>query len=328
MNWPWRRETRSSGFSDLVIAGLVARAGESAASDLLGSIETAAGLWERAFTSGRSTMLPPCLLGLMGRSLLLTGSAVLWRSRGSGLLPVSQWTVRGRSAAQSRWNYELTLAGPDATITKKATAAQVVHVRICSDPARPWEGNSPILRSRATRDALQEIEKSLKDEHAGPLGRLLPVPDPEDASLKDALLKLQGKALLVEQSELGLAGEGQAARVRWTPKRIGPEPNEATLTARDSLERSLLMAAGIPPAMVSPSSTANASREALRQFLWLTVSPVVGLVSAELERLGLDPKIDLSQLNASDLAGRARALKGLIESGLPKADARRLTGLL
>ena len=88
------------------------------------------------------------------------------------------------------------------------------------------------------------------------------------------------------------------------------------------------MAAGIPPGMVSPSATANASREALRQFLWLTISPVVGLVSAELARLGLDPKIDLSQLNASDLAGRARALKGLIESGLPKADARRLTGLL
>ena len=328
MNWPWKRETRSSGFTDLIVAGLVAQAGESTASDLIASVETAAGLWERSFSAGRSTVLSPYLLGLIGRQLLLTGSAVLWRSRGSGLIPASQWTVRGRSPAQSRWTYDLQLAGPDSTITKRASAAQVLHVRICTDPARPWEGNSPILRSRATRDALQQIDRSLKEEHAGPLGRLLPVPDPEDENLKDALLKLRGKALLVEQSELGLAGEGQQARVRWMPKRIGPEPSDSTVTGRDSLERSLLMAAGIPPGMVSPSATANASREALRQFLWLTISPVVRLVSAELERLGLDPKIDLSQLNASDLAGRARALKGLIESGLPKADARRLTGLL
>ena len=219
------------------------------------------------------------------------------------------------------------LAGPDSTITKNASSSQVLHVRICTDAARPWEGNSPILRSQATRDALQEVEKSLKQEHAGPLGRLLPVPDPEDANLKAALSKLGGKALLVEQSELGLSGEGQAARVRWMPKRIGPEPNEATLTARDGLERSLMAACGIPPAMVSPSATANASREALRQFLWLTISPVVGLASAELARLGLDPKIDLSQLNASDLAGRTRSFKQLVESGMDAGDATRLTGL-
>ena len=327
MNWPWKRETRSSGFTDLIVAGLVARSGESAASDLLASVESAAGLWERAFTAGRSTVLPPHLLGLVGRSLLLTGEAVLWRSRGSGLIPASRSTVRGHSAAQSRWTYELQLAGPDSTITKRVSSSQVLHVRICVDPARPWEGNSPILRSQATRDALQEIEKSLKDEHAGPLGRLLPVPDPSDENLKDALLKLQGKALLVEQSELGLAGEGQQARVRWMPKRIGPEPNEATLTARDGLERSLLQAAGIPPGLVSPSATANASREALRQFLWLTINPIVALISEELERLGLDPKIDLSQLNASDLAGRARAFKQLTEAGLDAEDARRLAGL-
>ena len=159
MIWPWKRETRSSGFTDLIVAGLVARAGESAASDLLASVESAAGLWERAFTAGRSSVLPPHLLGMVGRSLLLTGSAVLWKSRGSGLIPASQWTVRGRSPAQSRWTYELQLAGPDSTITKRASSSQVLHVRICVDPARPWEGNSPILRSQATRDALQEIDR-------------------------------------------------------------------------------------------------------------------------------------------------------------------------
>ncbi len=174
-------------------------------------------------------------------------------------------------------------------ITKNAAASQVLHVRIGATPERPWEGSSPLARSQATRDALKEIEKSLRLEHSGPHGALLPTPAPEDATLKDALLKLAGKLLLVEQSELGLSGEGQAARTMWVPKRLGPMPNESTLTTREQLSRSLLTACGLPPAMVSPS-TANSAREGLRQFLWLTVNPIVALISEELERLGLDPK--------------------------------------
>ncbi len=326
MKWPWAREKRSTSYTDLIVAGLVAKTGDSSTSDLLASVEMAAGLWERSLAAGKSSELTSSQLGLIGRQLLLTGESCWWKSRASGLWPVSQWDIKGTSPAQSRWTYRLTLDGPGGTITKNASSSQVLHVRIGVNPSRLWEGSSPLARSQATRDALKQVERSLKQEHAGPTGSVLPAPDPEDSNLKDALLKLQGKVLLVEQSELGLAGEGHAGRTTWTPKRLGPDPSEGTLTAREQLQRSLLTAAGLPPSMVAPS-TANSAREGLRQFLWLTINPVVSLISEELERVGLDPAIDMSDLNASDLAGRARALGQMTKAGVPLPDARRLTGL-
>ncbi len=263
---------------------------------------------------------------MIGRSLLLTGESVWWKSMGSGLMPVSQWDLSGKSAAQSRWTYKLTLSVPDGTILKDAHSKRVLHVRIGSTPDRPWEGTSPLARSAATRDALRAIEASLRKSHQGPIGDILPVPDPTDENLNSALLGLNGKTLLVEHSELGLPGEGQSGRTTWNPRRIGPAPSEGTVAAREPLRRDLLEAAGLPPSMVAPS-TANSAREGLRQFLWTTVSPVVGLISAELERVGLDPEIDMSGLNASDLAGRARALGQMVKAGVPLDEARRLTGM-
>ena len=322
---PWSREQRTS-YSELVVAGLTALSGADANADLLAGVETAAGMWERALSAGRSSILSPHQLAMIGRSLLLTGESVWWKSRASGLMPVAQYELSGRSGAQSRWTYKVTIEGPDGGIVKNASAGYVLHVRIGSTPSRPWEGVSPLTRAGATRDALKAIETSLKKEHEGPTGHLLPVPNPDDETLKSGLVGLSGKTLLVEQSELGLPGEGATSRTTWTPKRIGPEPSEATIAAREPIRRDLLEAAGLPPSLVAPS-TANSAREGLRQFLWMTINPVVRLVSAELKRIGLDDEIDMAGLNAGDLTGRARALAQLVKSGVPLPEARRLTGM-
>lgn len=50
-------------------------------------------------------------------------------------------------------------------------------------------------------------------------------------------------------------------------------------------------------------------------FLWATISPAAAVVRAELRRLGLNDGIDFSNLNASDLAGRARASGQLMDGG-------------
>jgi len=60
--------------------------------------------------------------------------------------------------------------------------------------------------------------------------------------------------------------------------------------------------------------------------LWATIAPASRIVVAELQRLGVDSDIDFTNLNASDLAGRARAYGQLVTGGVSDADARRLTG--
>ena len=126
-------------------------------------------------------------------------------------------------------------------------------------------------------------------------------------------------------SELDLAGEGQSGRTQWKPNRIGPAPSAGTIAAREGVERSLFSAAGVPVELVQSVSGSDA-REGWRRFLWSTIAPAAGLVSDELKRLGLDSEIRFDSLNASDLAGRARAYGILVSNGMPDDEARRIAG--
>lgn len=62
--------------------------------------------------------------------------------------------------------------------------------------------------------------------------------------------------------------------------------------------------------------------------MWATIAHAIVLVSAELRRLGLDADIDLSGLNARDLAGRARAYGQLRKAGMTDSEARRIQRVL
>ena len=78
MRWPWQRETRSTtSYTDLVLAGLTAEVEGTASDGLLAGIETAASLWERSFAAGKSTVLTPAQLGMIGRALLTGGEKCL-----------------------------------------------------------------------------------------------------------------------------------------------------------------------------------------------------------------------------------------------------------
>ena len=61
-----------------------------------------------------------------------------------------------------------------------------------------------------------------------------------------------------------------------------------------------------------------------------TFEPVARVVASELGAKLDVPGLafDFSALFASDLQGRSRAMKALVQSGLPLADAVSLTGLL
>ncbi|MCY4057581.1 MAG: hypothetical protein OXG44_06240 [Gammaproteobacteria bacterium] len=321
-------EVRESEANNEVVQAAVAAASTgTAASDKLGTIEACVGLWERAFASAEAAALEPWLLALCGRQLLLRGEFVAWRSGRSGLLPAASYDVEGESAAPSRWRYVMNLPAPSGAIVRRASADRVMHVRIGATREQPWRGCSPLVNAGATSAALKQIERSLTEEHGGPVGHVFGVPNPEDSqSVADEIGVLKGRSILAEATELDLPGEGRGGRTSWEPHRVGPEPVAATLTAREQTERSLMAAAGVPAELVS-SSSAGEGREAWRRFLWATIAPVAQLVAAELRRLGLESEIAFDRLNASDLAGRARAFGQLVSNGVLEADARRLTGL-
>jgi len=91
-------------------------------------------------------------------------------------------------------------------------------------------------------------------------------------------------------------------------------------------------ACGVPPAILSDNADGTASREALRQFLHSSVTPVANCIVEEL-RAKLDAEFGMSfeELHAADVQGRARAFASLVGSGetphIEVAEARRLTGL-
>ena len=88
----------------------------------------------------------------------------------------------------------------------------------------------------------------------------------------------------------------------------------------------MLAAAGVPAGLVYQESETGA-REAWRRFLFSTIAPVGRLVGAELSRVtGRPLSLDWAGLFASDLSGRSRAYKQLLESGMSDADARRICG--
>ena len=86
MRLPWgKRETRASEpFTDAVVSAIVANAGGTTGDPgATAAVETASGLWERAFaaavvspSNARTRALTPALLGMIGRQLVRRGEAL------------------------------------------------------------------------------------------------------------------------------------------------------------------------------------------------------------------------------------------------------------
>ena len=317
------REHRES-YTDQVVNQALAAANRTTASAATATIETIARLWESAFASGESSVLAPWMLAHIGRQCILRGESVWWRSLASGLLPTSDHDVMGKSAAPDRWQYRVRMPTPSSSIVRKAAAGDVLHVRIGASLSQPWRGCSPLASSEATASVLREVERSLQEEHSGPVGSLIGVPDPEGSSaIANVIAALKGRAILTEAGELVLAGESSSARTVWKPNRVGPQPAASTPSVREGVERSLLGAGGVPAALVYGGTD---HRDAWRAFLAGTIVPTAKLVSAELARMGLDSKINFSAIMSSDLQARARAYGALTKGGMSDDDARRICG--
>ena len=345
MNWKFwdtKLETRASA-TDIAIDTLVARATGNA-SDIMAvaAVETAAGLWGRAFASAKvepdgnrqTAAVTPSILEMIGRQLIRRGEVVFQivvRDGAVRLIPAASFSVTG---GPEGWQYQIHVSGPSQSFTRELDAASVLHFRYATDPREPWRGRSPISTASVSADLLSFLEKRLAEEASGVVGSVVPTPTETggtiNAALETKIAALKGQLALVPSTAQDWQGRGSGimSSQDWQPKRLGMNPPESEIMLRSDVGMSILSACGIPVELVSKGE-GTASREAWRRFLHGSVDPVAKLVAEELTlKLEQDVTLDLSSLHASDIQGRARAFQSLVGGGMPIAEAASVTGLI
>lgn len=350
MRWPWsrRRPEARAAYTDAIVGALLAQAsGGSASTTPLGlaSVETACGLYGRAFASAALapdvTALTPSLLAGAVRSVLRRGEWVAAIEVVSGvvrLLPVASWDVAGSDPDPATWLYRCDLPAPSGTVRRTLPAGAVIHLQFASDPGRPWIGVSPIAYAAATGRLAAALERSLADESGGPVGHVVPMPpvtpeeDDDDtdpyAATRTDLGALRGGLALVDSVADGGGDRLLRPDSDWRPRRIGPNYPEAEVTLRAAVEASVCVAYGIPAAYMSATSAA-AIRESWRAFIVGAVEPLARQfaveLGAKLDAPGLE--FDFGALRSADVTGRARAVASLVTAGVSVEDARAAVGI-
>ena len=228
------------------------------------------------------------------------------------------------------WTYELTLAGPSATVTRTLPADRVLHLRYAINPSHPWRGISPIDAGRTTKALLANLESRLSQEAGGPVGSLIPVPSVQaSGQLQTDLRRLTGEVTLVETTSTNWgAGATGAPHGDFLVRRVGADPPEILAKLRREVEQSVLASCGIPQsALIGGDGTG--ARESFRQFLHLTIAPVALEITGQIAaRFETPVDFNFDRLMASDLSGRARAFQSMVGGGMDVGRAAALAGLM
>ena len=354
MRWPWQQTEKreSQPFTDAFVQALHTVAGGNAITDprALGSLEVASGFWARAFASAKvlpdnniTQSLTPSILAQIGRQLCRRGESVFKIQVMDGkvmLIPAASWDVRGKPE-ESSWMYRVDLFGASSHRTELIPSEGVIHCRYAVDPGNPWIGLSPLAFAQDTGKLAASLEKRLGEELSGIVARVIPTPqgppdgeeDEENPSGLDALKKdislSRGQTFFVETMSGGY-GEGQVAAPQqdWQQKRIGPDPPEALEKIRTAVQETVLACCGVPLELAEMGQ-GTAGRESWRRFLHGTIDPLGKLVAEELSRKFEFPvTLDFSELQASDISGRARAFQSMVGGGMDVSKAAALSGLM
>ena len=357
MRWPWSKrqpEQRSTaqGYTASLTAALQAGA-EGGVSDTAplatAALEAAAGLYARCMAAALVTgaddvadALTPPVLALIARNLIRRGEdhhRIYVRGGRLVLEPVGFAYAHGNGPDPLRWTYNATMYGPTDSRHEWVTAASMLHTRYSVDAARPWLGVPPWSWAAATSQAIAALERLVANEAGKPHGSLLGVPEspqtdeagdvrPLDAFRGD-LAKAKGGTLVMERSGNWdtETPHGNAAS-KLEHQRFGMM-RETIDPLRTATGRDMLAACGVPPTLYVANSDGTAQRESYRRFLHTGLRPLARIMESEL-RVKLDAPelvLDLSPLAAADVAGRARAVKAMIEAGIDPEDAARETGV-
>ena len=348
--WPFKRKPEKRNYTDTITSAFLAAAqGEANEAPLAtAAVESAAGLYARCLAAADVEAAPPfkraitpSVLAQIGRDMIRSGNSYHLINVVNGRLelrPQSHAHARGASADPLQWSYESTEAGPTDSVTRLVSATQMIHCRYAVDRSRSWEGQAPWSWARSTSGAISGLDNLLSRETRGPHGHLLSIPESpqidEDGDIRpldgfrNDLAKAKGGTLILETPS------------NWSPSagvsggRSGIDKTELGLdrslidSLRTSVGRDVLAAAGVPPSLFQANADGTAQRESFRRFLHSSLTPLTRLVEQELSmKLETEIRLDLSGLNAADIAGKARAFGQLTKGGMSKKQAKKVTGL-
>ena len=357
MRWPWSRrapEKRSTaqGYTASLTAALQAGA-EGGVSDIAplatAALEAASGLYARCLAAAVVTGAPdaehaltPPVLALIARNLIRRGEdhhRIIVRGGRIELRPIGFAYAHGNSADPMAWTYSTTEYGPTDSRHAWLPAASVIHCRYSVDASRPWLGVPPWSWAAATSQAIAALDRFVAREAGAPHGHLMQVPEAPQTGEGDEtrqldafradLARARGGVLVMEhagQWDTETPAGGVRSRLEHVTYGMERENVDALRTATG---RDVLGACGVPPTLFVPNSDGTAQREAFRRFLHASLRPLARIMESEL-RLKLDAPdliLDLSEVNAADTAGRARAFGALIKAGVSGEDAARETGI-
>lgn len=348
--WPFRsrpEQRQQSDYTQSVIDRIVAAwsAGDTANVGATAAAAIAAGAIGRSFAAAtvspsvERTGLAPDVLAQIGAGFVLAGESVWLIEVGTGgvaLHRASSWDITGDGP--TRWRYRLTIPGPSGMLEYNRPAEGVLHPRANMSASEPHRGRSTVGLAGMSATALANAEKQLADELSGPVGRLIPAPldqlgsDEESdpvRELTDLIGSLAGRSALVPSMSREWGGASAPAAADWKSTRLGADPPDSVVKLREQGHNAMLAAAGVPPMMFSVGGQAQASREALRQFLHMTVAPLARVLETEASRkLAGAVRLDFTALHASDVQGRARAFQSMVGAGMSIPEAAAVSGIL
>lgn len=317
-------EKRASGTgytAEIMAARASYLAGSSGIGELTATTQGCISLWEGAFALADVTgtdLLDRRTMALIARGLALRGDVVLFIGD-RGLVPAIDWDVSTRQGIPRA--YRLSLAEAGGAVSQTALAAEVLHLRIGSDPVAPWTGTAPLRRSSMTAGLLHTLEAALSEVYANaPLGsQIVPYPEAsetEKEGLGRAFRGNRGKVILRESVTVSAAG-GPAPAQDWKPSDMTPDLQRAMTTQNLAGARDAICGAfGVLPGLMNPSTTGPMVREAQRHLAGWVLQPMAELLAEEATaKLGTDVMIDVGRpLQAFDASGRARALATLVQA--------------
>ena len=147
--------------------------------------------------------------------------------------------------------------------------------------------------------------------------------------LRKDISGLRGQNALLETTASGWGDKSSAPMNDWKASRIGANPPEVLAVLRSDMGRAVLGLCGVPTGLFEAQGSSQGAREAWRQFCYGSVQPLAKMVSEELsKKLEDEVSLNLTELQAHDLTGRAASFKKLVESGMDINKAANLSGLL
>ena len=349
MRWPWQRkpEARASNYTDAIVSALLAGAdGGGATASATSALEACAALYAAGFAAAKvegsavvQSLLKPQCMALIARNMIRMGEDVHVIDvdmNGIRISPAGSWDIQGDHRPEN-WRVRADLFGPSGSLSRYLPYQAVVHCRYSVDSARPWHGMGPLQWAASTGTLAGNIERLLSQESGAPSAQLLPVPvDGGDGgendtvqTLKTGLANAKGKSVLVETTAGGW-GEGAASTPRkdWMQTRIGPDWPDVVAKTRESVQVAVYAACNVPAVLLAMKSEGTSQREGLRRFAHLGLEPMARLIEAEITlKLDEPVRIDFSPLMASDLAGKARAIKGMVDAGISLEKSLEIAGV-